>query len=245
MASDANSNGEATPGVRLLGEDPETGLPVTVREGRFGPFIQLGEAEGEEKPKRASIPRGTTPASVDLAKALKLLSLPREVAKHPETGDPILVNIGRYGPYAQHGKTYANLGKDDDVLEIGANRAIDLIVAKESGVNMGGRRADPGRALGEEPATGKQVVVKSGRYGPYVTDGEINATLPREMSLDAVTLDEAVALINARRASGKVGSKRPSRGRAGGSGAKKSAPKKGAAKKGASPKRAAKAKAAE
>ena len=227
VSGEEGVNGDgATPGVRLLGEDPETGLPVTVRDGRFGPFIQLGEAENGEKPKRASIPKGAAPGTIGLEQALKLLSLPREVAKHPESGEPIFANIGRYGPYVQHGKTYANLGKDDDVLEIGGNRAIDLIVAKESGVGQGLRRSDPGRALGEDPSTGKQVVVKAGRYGPYVTDGTVNATLPREMSQDAVALDEAIALLNARREAGGGKSKRRTAGRgskARAAGAKKSA----------------------
>ncbi|AWN54272.1 type I DNA topoisomerase [Methylobacterium sp. 17Sr1-1] len=191
------------PGVRVLGDDPETGLPVTLRDGRFGPFLQLGEAsaeKGAEKPKRSSLPKGLSPSAVDLEKALKLLSLPREVARHPETGEPILANIGRYGPYVQHGKTYANLGKDDDVLEVGANRAIDLIVQKEQG---GGRPAqDPGRLIGTAPDSGKPVTVKAGRYGAYVTDGEINATLPNGADAEAVTLDEALRLIAARREAG-------------------------------------------
>jgi DNA topoisomerase-1 len=226
----ANGEGDGTsenggqPGTRVLGEDPETGLQVTLRDGRFGPFVQLGEGE---KPKRSSLPKGLSPSAVDLEKALKLLSLPRQVAVHPETGEPILASIGRYGPYVQHGKTYANLGRDDDVLEIGGNRAIDLIVAKESGAG-GFRRgaADPGRALGEDPSNGKSVVVKAGRFGPYVTDGETNATIPKTQSADAITLDEAVGLIRAREAMGP--SKKPARGRKGA--AKKAAPAKAAAK---------------
>src|SRR5918997_80171 len=194
---EGSSENGGQPGVKVLGQDPDTGLEVTLRDGRFGPFVQLGEGE---KPKRPSLPKGLSPAQVDLEKALKLLALPRQVAVHPESGEPILASIGRYGPYVQHGKTYANLGAGDDVLEIGGNRAIDLIVAKESGASSGPRRSDPGRALGEDPATGKQVVVKAGRYGPYVTDGTVNATLPRDMSIEAVTLDEGIALLNARRA---------------------------------------------
>ena len=204
LDGDGEGSGEGgQPGVRVLGDDPETGLPVTLRDGRFGPFLQLGEAsaeKGAEKPKRSSLPKGLAPSAVDLEKALKLLSLPREVARHPETGEPILANIGRYGPYVQHGKTYANLGKDDDVLEVGANRAIDLIVQKEQG---GGRPAqDPGRLIGTTPDTGKPVTVKAGRYGAYVTDGEINATLPKGADAEAVTLDEALRLIAARREAG-------------------------------------------
>jgi DNA topoisomerase-1 len=206
---DGSSENGGTPGVKVLGTDPETGLEVTLRDGRFGPFVQLGEGE---KPKRSSLPKGLSPAMVDLQKAVKLLALPRQVATHPESGEPILASIGRYGPYVQHGKTYANLGPGDDVLEIGANRAIDLIVTKESG-GGGARRgaADPGRPLGEDSESGKPIVVKAGRFGPYVTDGETNATLPRTLAAEAVTLDEAIALLKARRAAGP--SKKPARGR--------------------------------
>ena len=127
------------PGVRVLGVDPATGDEITVRNGRFGDYIQQGEGE---KPKRSSLPKGLSPGDLTLEQAIALLSLPREVAKHPTSGEPILAGIGRYGPYVQHGKTYANLGRDDDVLEIGGNRAIDLIVAKESGA--GGSRVRRG-----------------------------------------------------------------------------------------------------
>lgn len=187
------------PGVRVLGDDPETGLPVTLRDGRFGPFVQLGEGE---KPKRSSLPKGMSPSAVDLEKALVLLSLPRQVATHPESGQPILAGIGRYGPYVQHGKTYANIGRDDDVLEIGANRAIDLIVAKETGA--GGRRGggEPGRELGTDPVSGKTIVVKAGKYGPYVTDGVTNATLPKGVEADHFALDEALVILAARREAG-------------------------------------------
>jgi DNA topoisomerase-1 len=223
----ANGEGEGTsenggqPGVRVLGDDPESGMPVTIRDGRFGPFVQLGEGE---KPKRSSLPKGRSPASIDLETALKLLSLPREVARHPVSGEPILASIGRYGPYVQHGKVYANIGNDDDVLEIGANRAIDLIVAKEAGGGFRRGAADPGRPLGDDPESAKPIVVKAGRFGPYVTDGETNATLPRSVTAEAVTLEEAIALLVARRAAGP--SKKPSRGR-------KAAVKKAPAKKAA------------
>ncbi|MBY0297220.1 MAG: type I DNA topoisomerase [Methylobacterium sp.] len=252
IEGDGEGNGAegGQPGVRVLGEDPATGLPVTLRDGRFGPFVQLGEAsseKGAEKPKRSSLPRGLAPGDVTLETALKLLALPREVARHPETGEPILANLGRFGPYVQHGKTYANLGKDDDLLEIGANRAIDLIVAKEQG---GGRpAADPGRALGTDPE-GRAVTVKAGRYGPYVTDGDVNATLPKGADKDALTLDEALKLIAARRETGGGGKKKgaargrsarstesaakPARKAASAKAAKAAAPKKAAAKKAAS-----------
>ncbi|CAH1649199.1 DNA topoisomerase 1 [Hyphomicrobiales bacterium] len=196
--------GQGTPGVRVLGTDPATGLEVTMRDGRFGPYIQLGEGE---KPKRSSLPKGMTPASVTLEKALALLSLPREVAKHPESGEPILVGIGRYGPYVQHGKVYANIDKGDDVLELGANRAIDLIVAKESGGGgrRGGAAATPGRALGDHPSGGA-LEVKAGRYGPYVAWGKIFATLPKAMAPESITLEQAIELVNAK-AEAKGGAK--------------------------------------
>ena len=208
---DGSSAEGGQPGVRVLGDDPATGLPVTLRDGRFGPFVQLGEAsaeKGAEKPKRSSLPKGMTSGSVTLEIALRLLSLPREVAKHPETGEPILANLGRFGPYVQHGKTYANLGKDDDVLEIGANRAIDLIVAKEQGGGRGRPSSDPGRTLGQHP-DGAALVVKAGKYGPYVSDGSVNATLPKTMAAESLTLEQAIDLVNAKRASG--GGKKPVR----------------------------------
>ncbi len=190
------------PGVKLLGKDPVTGMDVTARDGRFGAYVQLGDGE---KPKRQSLPKGVTPATVGLERALVLLSLPREVARHPESGEPILAGIGKFGPYVQHQKTYANIGKDDDILEIGANRAIDLIVAKESGA--GGRRfgggggAPAGRNLGEHPEGGA-VSARAGRYGPYVNWGAVNATLPKSMTDATVTLEQALELIRAKQASG-------------------------------------------
>ncbi|KAB1071957.1 type I DNA topoisomerase [Methylobacterium planeticum] len=235
------------PGTRVLGNDPVTGMPVTLRDGRFGPFVQLGEAsteKGGEKPKRSSLPKGLGPAAVDLEKALRLLALPREVARHPETGEAILANLGRFGPYVQHGKTYANLGKDDDVLEIGGNRAIDLIVAKEQGGGRGRPAADPGRALGKDEASGRELVVKAGKYGPYVTDGDVNATLPKTMSAEALTLVEAIGLVNAKRAAGggKASGKASARGRkAPARGAKAPAPA-GEAGDAAAPKKRAAAK---
>ena len=155
------------PANQELGVDPETGQMVTLRNGRFGDYVQLGEGE---KPKRASLPKGLAPADVTLEKALKLLSLPREVAKHPDSGEPIVAGLGRYGPYVQHGKTYASLGKDDDVLEIGGNRAIDLIVAKESGASSR-FGSSPGRALGDHPEGGLLAAKDGYLYGTTANGG--------------------------------------------------------------------------
>jgi DNA topoisomerase I len=195
-------------GARTLGADPATGLEVSVRDGRFGPYVQLGEGE---KPKRQSLPKGEAADAIDLARALALLSLPREVARHPESGEPILAGIGKYGPYVQHGKTYANLGKDDDVLAIGGNRAVDLIVAKESGAGRFARPgASAGRAIGDHPEGGA-VTVRDGKYGPYVNWGKINATLPKGMAPDAVALDQAIALLAARAAAAPSSRAKPTR----------------------------------
>ena len=224
--------GQGAPGVRILGKDPVTEQEVTLRDGRFGPYVQLGDGE---KPKRQSLPKGMSPASLDLDKALALLSLPKEVARHPESGEPILVGIGRYGPYVQHGKTYANIDKGDDVLELGGNRAIDLIVAKESGGGgrrFGGGAAVPGRELGEHPGGGK-LVVRAGKYGPYVNWGKVNATLPKTMTQEAITLEQAVELVNAKaeanggKGGGKAkgGSKSPAKKPAAKAAAKPKAPK--------------------
>jgi DNA topoisomerase-1 len=201
------SNGEqADGGARVLGDDPESGLEVSVRSGRFGPYIQLGDAQDGEKPKRASVPKSMPLDEIDLARALALLSLPREIGTHPETGEPIQAGIGRYGPYVQHGRTYANLEPGDDVLSIGLNRAVTLIAEKQL-KGPHGRRfgTSPGRELGAHPAQGGPIVVKEGRYGPYVTHNKVNATLPNGIAPDTITLEQAAALIDAKAAKGGKG----------------------------------------
>jgi DNA topoisomerase-1 len=196
-----SANGSQVSGTRVLGKDPVTGLEVTLRVGRFGPYVQLGEAKDDEKPKRSSIPKGTDIAALDLPMALKLLALPREVGKHPETGEPIKANIGRFGPYVQHEKTYANLDDGDDPLTIGLNRAVTLIaerVAKGPSKRRFG--ADPGKPLGDHPQKGGTITVKNGKYGPYVSHNGINATLSKDLTPETVTLAEAVSLLDARAA---------------------------------------------
>jgi DNA topoisomerase-1 len=194
---------------KVLGVDDRTGEEITLRSGRFGPYVQRGEGESL---KRASLPKGWTPEALDLEKALRLLSLPREVGAHPEDGAMILANIGRYGPYLQHAKTYANLPGVDDVFEIGLNRAVTLIAEKRAG---GGRpqRGAPAalRELGAHPVSGVAIKVFSGRYGPYVADGTTNATLPKGADPAAVTLEEAVQLIDARAAAAPAKGKKPAR----------------------------------
>jgi DNA topoisomerase-1 len=205
----AGANGASDGGVKKLGEDPKSGLEVTLRSGRFGPYLQLGEAAEGQKPKRAGLPKGVSPDDIDLDRALGLLSLPRTVGQHPEDGEPILAGIGRFGPYVQHGKTYANLTAGDDVLTIGLNRAVTLIEEKKAkGPSRGRFGADPGRALGEHPQKGGPIVVKNGRYGTYVSHDRVNATLPADIAPEAITIEQAVGLLEARAARGGGGKKR-------------------------------------
>src|SRR5262249_10491519 len=198
---------------KKLGADPETGLEVTLRSGRYGPYLQLGEAVNGEKPKRSGLPKGVSAEDIDLSRALGLLSLPREVGKHPDNGEPILAGIGRFGSYVRHDKTYANLETGDDVLTIGLNRAVTLIEERKAkGPRKGRFGADPGRSLGDHPDKGGPVVVKNGRYGPYVSHDGVNATLPSDITPETVTLQQALPLLAARAARGT--GKKPRRGAA-------------------------------
>ena len=195
----------STPDGKLLGHDPETGLPVTLRTGRFGPYVQLGEGSKDEKPKRASLPKGVDANTLELPYALKLLSLPREVGLHPESGKPITAGLGRYGPFILHDGTYANLPTVDEAFDVGINRAVVLLAEKKAGGGKGHfQRAAPTvlKELGEHPSDGGKVQVLSGRYGPYVKHGAVNATLPRGREPAALTMDEAVQLIAERAAKG-------------------------------------------
>jgi len=199
-------------GTRVLGTDPDTGLEVTIRTGRFGPYAQLGEADNGEKPRRASLPKGVDPATIELEQALAYLSLPREVGIHPETGKPISAGIGRYGPFVLHDGTYANLDSVEEVFTVGLNRAVAAIAEKKE---RGGRRGAAAtiKALGEHADFGGPIEVKSGRYGPYVTNGKINATLPKGTDPESVTLETAAELLAAKAAKaakggGKKGGKR-------------------------------------
>ena len=208
----ANGNGEdaSGDGTRKLGIDPESELEVTVRSGRFGPYVQLGEQNGkDEKPKRAGLPKGWDPAEIDLDRALALLALPRTVGSHPETGKTITAGIGRYGPFVLHDGTFANLDSVEEVFTVGLNRAVDAIAEKVANGHRRGRPTPKAlKALGEHP-DGGPVTVRDGRYGPYVNHGKINATLPRGTDPESVTLDSALQLIAAKAEKGP--SKRPAK----------------------------------
>ncbi len=180
---------------RLLGY--HEGKPVTLRTGRFGPYVQLGEATPEiPKPPRASLPKGWTPETIDLERAIKLLSLPRTVGVHPDDGEPIETGIGRFGPYLRHGATFVTLHEIEEVFTLGINRAVELLADKRKG--QGARRRSGGqsllRSLGEHPKGGS-IAVMSGRYGPYVQWGKVNASLPKDKDPASVTLAEALALL--------------------------------------------------
>jgi DNA topoisomerase-1 len=195
----AVANGEENEQVGPLevGVDPKTGKNVTLRKGPYGHYVQLDE-EGDEKPKRVSLPRGVTPDQVTLDMALGLLSLPRVVGEHPETRKPIMAGIGRFGPYLQHDGKYKSIPKDDDVLTIGLNRAVDLLAQESKGRGRGAPA--PGKPIGKHPEDDQPVTLHDGRYGPYVKWGKINATIPKGMAPESIMLDQAVGLLAERAA---------------------------------------------
>jgi DNA topoisomerase I len=231
LADAATGAGDGAQGDGILGVDPESGQNVLLKTGRFGPYVQLGDGE---EPKRSSLPKGWNAAELTLEKALQLLSLPREVGAHPESGLPITAGIGRYGPFVLHDGKYANLPDVEEVFTVGLNRAVDLIAQKAAGGGRFGKgRATPAAIKTFEHADGA-ITVRDGRYGPYVNQGKVNATLPKSLQPQDVTLEQAVQLID-ERAAKTGGKKSPPRAAA----AKKTAPaKKKAVKKAAVKKKA-------
>jgi DNA topoisomerase I len=258
LAVNGGEDGEETlkEGMRVLGRDPATGEEITVRRGPYGLYVQQGEPPPpsedkkakKEKPKRMSLPRGLDGEAVTLEQALGLLTLPRLIGLHPESREPMEAGIGRFGPYIRMGSVYASLDKDDDVLSVGQNRAVDLLAKKLAGV----------RTLGTHPKDGEAVMVKKGRFGPYVQHRKVVANLPRQLTMDDITLEAGVALlaekgkelkpkVGARGKAGnktvsKAGSKAKAAPAAETAPAKKTPAKKTSAKK-AAPKKAAAAKA--
>ena len=215
-----------------------------MRRGPYGLYVQQGEADPDNKkhkPRRTSLPKGVEGDAITLDQALGLLSLPRIIGLHPERQEPMEAGIGRFGPYIRMGAVYASLDKDDDVLAVGLNRAVDALAKKLDSI----------RTLGAHPADKEPVVVRKGRFGPYAQHGARVATLPRDVAMDDMTLDEAVALLAERGKVlpklGKNGKKAPARKAASAeakpAAAKKAAPAKAAAKKASANKPAAKKKA--
>lgn len=233
--ANSEGDGDAENADRELGAHPVTEQPVWLKIGRFGPYVEMPEGD---KLKRSSLPKGWTPASMDLEKALRLLSLPREVGIHPEDNAVILAGIGRYGPYVQHSGTYANLESAEEVFEVGLNRAVTVLAEKRAGGGRGRGRTEAAalKDLGVHPETGKPVKILSGRFGPYIKHGETNANVPKGSEPADLTLEEAVRLLAEREAKGGGKKKAPAKVKA-----EKAAPvKKVAAKKPAAKKPAAK-----
>ena len=184
-------------GPAQLGEDPDSGETIFLMDGRFGPYVQRGEATGKgAKPKRASLPPKVRPEDVTLATALKLLSMPAPLGPHPESGEPVKVGIGRYGPYVVHRSDYRSLQDGDDPLEITFDRAMELLSAPK---RRGRAAAKPLRTVGEHPDDGQPLAIYKGRYGPYVKHGRLNASLPKGVEPDEVTVEMALDLLRKRR----------------------------------------------
>lgn len=205
---------------KILGVDPATDLPVSLRKGPYGPYVQLGpkdppeEAEDDKKakkPKRQGLPKGTDLNDVTLESALSLLALPRDIGPHPETGEMIQAGIGRFGPFIKLGKDFRSLKGDDHVLTIGMNRAMAILSEPKAGR---GAAATPLKTLGKHPDSDEELGLYSGRYGPYVKCGKINATLKKDQDPDSLTLEQAIELVNAKAATkgkGKAKKKAPAK----------------------------------
>lgn len=222
------ADGEEAGGDRVLGIDPETQAEITLKSGRFGPYVERAPLEEGDKPKRSGLPAKTASSDVDLDVALRLLTLPREVGLHPETGKKITAGLGRFGPFILHDGTYANLKDPEELFDIGINRAVDVLAEKIARAEE--RAGKVLKELGEHPDSGKPVQLREGKYGPYIKHGTTNATIPKGTDPMAMTLEEALALVAEKDA--KSGKKKPAK--------KTAAKKKPAAKKTTAKKPAAK-----
>jgi DNA topoisomerase-1 len=188
LVADEGADEGLKDGIKVLGQDPETGEDITIRRGPYGLYIQKGEPNPEDKkakPKRTTIPKGLDGNTMTMEQALGLLSLPRLVGLHPETGEKIEAGLGRFGPYVKMGAIYGTLDKDDDVLTVGLNRAVDSLAKKLASI----------RNLGAHPKDGEPVMIRKGRFGPYAQHGQLIANLPKDQGMDDISLDDAVALL--------------------------------------------------
>ncbi|MQA89899.1 MAG: type I DNA topoisomerase [Gemmatimonas sp.] len=216
-------------GPDVLGHDPETGLAILLLTGRFGPYVQLGESGDDgKKPKRASLPKGVQPEEMTHEMAVKLLSLPRTLGNHPETGKDVQAGIGRFGPYVVHEKDFRSLTPEDDVYTVGFERALDLLTQPKRGT----RSNEPIREIGPHPADSEPILLYAGRYGPYVKHGGINASLPKGADPETLSVDAAVTLLAGREGAKRNGGRKKAtpRGRSGGA-RKSKASSKGRSKK--------------
>jgi DNA topoisomerase-1 len=191
-------------GPKSLGVDPKTAQQVYVMHGRFGAYVQLGETPEDrdaEKPRRASLGRDFTEDTITLDVALRLLSLPRELG-HGDDGEAILANVGRFGPYVKHGSEFRSLEESDDVYTISFERAKELLAQPKKSMRRARQAPKELKALGKHPDSGADVKILDGRYGPYVTDGTTNASVPKGTQVEAVTMSAAVELLKAREGMG-------------------------------------------
>ncbi|MHB8901540.1 MAG: type I DNA topoisomerase, partial [Thermoguttaceae bacterium] len=189
-------------GEEPLGHCPDTGKPVYVKIGRFGPYVQRGSTDDEEKPQNASLLKGMEPHEIDLETALKLLSLPRNVGSHPENGESVSAHSGRFGPYVKWGDETRSLPADLSPLDVTLDQAIELLAQPKRGRTPGRGKKEPIKVFASSPVTGNPVELLDGRYGPYVTDGETNASLPRTMPTEELTFEQAVKMLAERAAAG-------------------------------------------
>ncbi len=223
-------------GPTSLGMHPEDGLPIYVLSGPFGPYLQLGDVvEDQPKPKRVSIPKNVDPTTMTLPLAIEYLGLPRTVGQHPETGKVVKAGIGRFGPYVLHDKVYKSLPKEDDILTVDLPRAVELL-------KQARRRSapEPLKELGKHPDSGDTIGIYEGRYGPYVKQGKINATIPKDKEIEHVTLEEALVWLAdkaAKKGGGRAGSTKSSAAKKTAAKKKKKAAKKKATKKKAAAKK--------
>ena len=199
---------KAAEGDRAIGNDPETGKPVYVKEGRFGPYVQLGDREeGGDKPKMASLWKSMSPETTTLEQALMLLSFPREVGKHPESGEAITAQDGRYGPYLKMGSETRSLDNQEQLATITLDEAVAKLAEPKKARGRGA--ASVIADLGAHPESGDAIQVKTGRFGPYVTDGTVNATVPKGTDPEKVDLDQALELLAKREAKLRAQGKDP------------------------------------
>jgi DNA topoisomerase-1 len=186
---------------RVLGDDPDSGLPVVLKAGRFGPYVQVGEAgDVEGKPRTASLLSTMDPATVELGDALRVLELPRMVGAEPATGESIEATNGRYGPYLRKGTDSRSLENEEQLFTVTLEQAIALFAQPKA--RRGQRTAAPLKELGADPVSGQPILLKEGRFGPYVTDGETNASLRKGDTVEGITTERAVELLTDRRAAG-------------------------------------------
>ncbi len=214
-----------------LGICPDTHKPVYLKVGRFGPYVQRGTPEDEEKPQNASLMKGMKPEDVDLATALKLLSLPRNLGNHPQQGEPVMAFNGRFGPYVKCGEETRSLPAGVSPLDVTLQQAVELLAQPKARGRGAAAKKEPLKVFEASPVTGNKIQLLDGRYGPYLTDGETNASLPKGASIEELTFAEALDLLAARAALGPPKKKRRAKSAKSENAAKSDAPKKAAAKR--------------